>query len=698
MVTHRAVVAHNLALSALFELTARDRVLQFASFSFDVSVEEMLPTWLSGATLVLRSPAMSESVSEFLAAVEGAQVTVLNLPTAFWHELVRGMDERGARLPASVRLVVVGGERASARAYATWRRLAPGVRWLNGYGPTEATITCSVYDSARAHALAPHDEVPIGRPTGHARLYVLDERLRLVPRGVPAQLYAAGPCVARGYLGQEELTAQRFLDDPFAPGERMYATGDLVRWSPALQLEFLGRMDRQVKLRGFRVEPGEIEAVLERHPLVQAAVVAVRPDASGRPQLCAWVQCSAEPPVEPQALKQHVRASLPAFMTPSSVAVLRDFPMTPGDKVDVAALPVPTRSAAPVGAPSQPRHDTDVQLCALFAEALELAYVAPSDSFYDLGGHSLLAVRLLDRVNDVFGAKLTLGTLKEADTPADLADRLLGPAGAPSLESIYPIQPRGSLPPLFAVHVLGGNGSYFAPLARALGCEQPVIGVTSPPRPGALPRSVEEIAAGYARDILRYAPSGPLALAAVSLGGVVAVELARQLQAAGRDVVFVGLFDALGPGPLETLRGLARVGRHVQELRAQGPRYATSKLVERSRRARRQLRVLELRARRRLGRAVSDDLVALEFIERNVQVALAHELLPYEGRLTVLRATDNVFYTDAYRRSGLGWGGVGRAGVDVIDVPGEHLSMLEPPHVDALASALRAALARAVGG
>lgn len=700
MVPHRALVAHNLALAALLELTPRDRVLQFASFSFDVSIEEMLPTWLSGATLVLRSAAMSESISAFLEGVEAAEVTVLNLPTAFWHELVRHMDARDARLPASVRLVIVGGEKASRRALATWQRVAPGVRWLNGYGPTEATITATVYDPVASAPLPADQEVPIGRPTGHARAYVLDERRRLVPQGVPGQLFLAGACVARGYLGEDELTRTRFFDDPFwaqasAPRERMYATGDLARWSTGLQLEFLGRSDRQLKLRGFRVEPGEIEAVLERHPEVSEAVVALRPDASGQPQLWAWAKTRHLAAVSEQALRQHVRAHLPAFMSPARITPLTDFPMTPGGKIDVAALPSPSRADAAVERVTLPRHATDAQLCALFAEALELPSVQPGDSFYDLGGHSLLAVRLLDRVYEVLGERLSLGVLRSADTPAELADLLLQPTRGAHFEFIYPIQPAGTRPPLFAVHVLGSNGSYFTPLAAALGPDQPVIGLTSPPRPGATEVGVTQVAAAYAREIGRYAPHGPVSLAAVSLGGLVAVEVARCLRAEGRQVLLVALFDALGPGPTDELRGVKRLLRHARELRALGPRYLGAKVIDRARKSRERLRRLELRARRALGGALSDELHALEFIERNAHAALAHMPEPYEGSVTVFRATENVFYTDAYVRAGMGWADVARGGVEVIDVPGEHLSMLAPPHAETLAHELRAALRRA---
>lgn len=700
MVPHRALVAHNLALAALLELTPGDRVLQFASFSFDVSIEEMLPTWLSGATLVLRSAAMSESMSAFLKGVEAAEITVLNLPTAFWHELVRHMDARDVRLPASVRLVIVGGEKASRRAFATWQRVAPGVRWLNGYGPTEATITATVYEPLASEPLRAEQELPIGRPTGHARAYVLDERRRLVPHGVPGELFLAGACVARGYLGQDELTRTRFLHDPFwaaasAPEERMYATGDLVRWSAGLQLEFLGRSDRQLKLRGFRVEPGEIEAALERHPEVCEAVVALRPDASGQPQLWAWAKVRDTSVVSEQALREHVRARLPAFMSPARVTLLTDFPMTPGGKIDVAALPSPSRADAAEARVTLPRHATDAQLCALFAEALELPSVQPGDSFYDLGGHSLLAVRLLDRLYEVMGERLSLGVLRTADTPAELADLLLRTTRGAHFEFIYPIQPAGTLPPLFAVHVLGSNGSYFTPLAAALGPDQPVVGLTSAPRPGAVEVGVTEIAAAYAHEIMRYAPHGPVSLAAVSLGGVVAMEVARCLRAEGRQVLLVALFDALGPGPTDELRGAKRLLRHARELRAGGPRYLRAKVLDRARKSRERLRRLELRVRRGFRWALSDELRALDFIERNAHAALAHVPEPYEGSVTVFRATENVFYTDAYVRAGMGWADVARGGVEVIDVPGEHLTMLALPHVQTLAHELRAALRRA---
>lgn len=283
LLPHAGLVNYNISAAGAYAVGPNDRVLQFCSISFDIAVEELFVTWSSGATLVLRSE-MPLAVPQFLEWVEQQRITLLDLPTAYWHEWVHHFPELKRPVPPDVRLVVVGGEKASSAAYAAWRDcVGDGVRWINSYGPTEASVSITAYEPKFAAGDSIPDNIPIGRPWGNCRIYLLDRHLNPVPVGVPGELHAGGVCVAQGYLNRPELTAQKFIPDPFSsdPAARLYKTGDLARYLPSGEIEYLGRGDDQVKIRGFRVELGEIESALAKHPEVAELAVIVRQDAAG---------------------------------------------------------------------------------------------------------------------------------------------------------------------------------------------------------------------------------------------------------------------------------------------------------------------------------------------------------------------------------------------------------------------------------
>ena len=343
-VTCRGLLHYTLAAAELFGLGAEDRVLQFASLSFDTAAEEIFPALLRGAPLVLRTEDMLDSLPGFLQACERWHVTVLDLPTAYWHELASALAAGTLALPPSLRLVIIGGERALPERVRDWWREAPKhVRLLNTYGPTEATVVAT---SSELSALAEpkvEGEVPIGTPIPNVRVYLLDPRSRLVPPGIPGELHIGGAGLARGYLDQPGPTAQQFIPDPFSPepGARLYRTGDRARWRPDDQLEFLGRVDEQVKVRGFRIEPGEIEAVLRDHPAVRDAVVVATEDDLGQQRLAAYLVAAVTPAPVLGDLRGYLQTRLPDYMIPSTLSLLDALPLTPNGKVDRRALPPP---------------------------------------------------------------------------------------------------------------------------------------------------------------------------------------------------------------------------------------------------------------------------------------------------------------------------------------------------------------------
>lgn len=681
----RALSAHASAIAQAFGLTPADRVLQFASLSFDVSIEEVIPTLLSGATLVMRDAQMATSVRHFLEQVAAEAVTVLNLPTAFWHVLVDEMARDGLALPPSVRLVIVGGEQISPRALATWQRIAPAPRWLNGYGPTETTITCTLHEPG---PLAPGEDIPIGRPTSHARAYVLAPDGSLAPTGAVGELWIGGPAVSSGYIGHEAQMAEAFQPDRFLGEGMIYRTGDMARWLPDGSLAFHGRRDRQVKLRGFRIDLRHVERVLEREASVGRALAHVLGAGTPTARLVAWITAAdGQSLPDPVSLRAAVAEYLPPHMVPAIVPVT-DFARTPGGKIDLAALPAPDLAQART-ASATPDDATSRRIADLMAETLGLAHVGAEDNFHDLGGHSLLAVRLIGQIEAQLGHRLGVADLHRRPTPRALA-RLLSAAQA-GPRFIIPIQPGGSRPPLFGVHVLGRNEEHFRPLSEALGPDQPVFGLTVGLLAQDTPIGVQDTARAYAQEIQRHFPHGPISLGAVSLASYVAYDLAQQLIDAGREVRVIAMFDSAGPGGRSRLSGKARLGVHLRQLRRQGPTHLVRILANRWADMAYRSKKLRLRLQKRNGAyapmTVEHFMVAAELAVE------AYEARPIPRPLTIFRAEENVFDSPESARNGLGWASVAEAGFEVIDVPGDHLSILQPPNVTALAHHLSRLLA-----
>jgi amino acid adenylation domain-containing protein len=428
VVPHRSIAAYVRTAREYYAIGPADRVLQLGSISFDTSAEEIYPALAAGATVVLRPADRVASMRHFLRELDRLGITLLALQTAFWHEIVAGLIE-GLDLPASLRLVAFGGEAALADRVEAWRRrIGPGVRLVNTYGPTEATIVSTYRELAEPEE---DPEVPIGRPVPGARVYVVDRRFEPAPPGVAGELMIGGAGLARGYLGRPDLTAERFVPDPFSgePGARLYRTGDLARFRAGGDLLFAGRADRQLKLRGYRIEPGEIEAALRLHPALRDAVADLRGKGEGA-RLVAWVVAreGVEAPGAAE-LRAFLHDRLPEAMVPSLFVPVPALPLTPSGKLDRRALPEPEGlrldSATPYAAPAS---DFERTVAGIFAELLRVDRVGRDDNFFDLGGHSLLVVRAHQRLCRALGREIPVVDLFRFPTVALLA-RHLGQAG-----------------------------------------------------------------------------------------------------------------------------------------------------------------------------------------------------------------------------------------------------------------------------
>jgi amino acid adenylation domain-containing protein len=428
-VTHQSLVNHQAAVRNAYGLSANDRVLQFASLSFDVAAEEIFPTLLSGATVVLRKQQVQALVSDLLKEIRDQNVTIINLPASAWQELV----VQAANLPDCLRLLIVGSEPVTRESFAAWRkRSGDRVSVLNAYGTTETTITATIYQPIESHSGL---TLPIGRPLPNTQAYILDRFLQPMAVGLPGELYIGGAGVARGYLNHPDSTAERFVPNPFSheSGSRLYRTGDLARYLPDGNIEFIGRADRQVKVRGYRVELGEIEAVLTEHPGVRHAVLETRLDVSGNDQLVAYIVTESDRAIVRNELREFLRERLPEFMIPGVfVTTIDELPLTPSGKVDRRALPAPqeTTETEPL---ELPRSNTERLLADVWKEVLQVEQVGLHENFFDLGGHSLLMVRVYDRLREEFGEKLTMLDLFKYPTISALTAFLTDQQSAPDV-------------------------------------------------------------------------------------------------------------------------------------------------------------------------------------------------------------------------------------------------------------------------
>ncbi|HEV2736864.1 MAG TPA: amino acid adenylation domain-containing protein [Longimicrobiaceae bacterium] len=422
-VSHRAVVNYAVDMAGRMKLRGDDRVLQFASLGFDVVVEELFPTWLAGAAVVLAGGDLF-SPPELTRAIGRHGVTGLELPTAYWHEWTYDLAHGGGRVPECVRWVIVGGERIAPERLAEWAGL--GVPLVHVFGLTETACTSTTLRlEAGEDGGARRHNLPVGTPHGNVRLYVLDPRGEPVPAGVRGELFIGGEGLARGYLGRPGPTAERFLPDPFGrgAGARLYRTGDRVRRLSDGSLEFLGRTDFQVKIRGFRIETGEVEAVLTDHPAVREAFVMAREDAPGDRRLAAYLVGEGAGGPDVETLRVWLRDRLPDYMVPADWVVLDALPLTANGKTDRAALPAPDASGGEREY-TAPRTATEEVLADLWQGLLGVGRVGVHDDFFALGGHSLLATRVVTRTRRMLHVEVPLRVLFETPTVAELAAAL----------------------------------------------------------------------------------------------------------------------------------------------------------------------------------------------------------------------------------------------------------------------------------
>jgi amino acid adenylation domain-containing protein/non-ribosomal peptide synthase protein (TIGR01720 family) len=429
-VEHRSLVGYALAAIDAFDLVPEDRILQFASLGFDVLVEELFPAWLAGATVVMVPQRVLSGGAAFERLIREERLTLFELPTSFWHEWVQTLAESGAALPDQLRLVIVGGERVLPDRLERWQRT--GIALTHVFGLTETTVTTTTFRVPAGAGPDVRQNLPVGRPWRNMRVHVLDERMRPVPVGVRGELYIGGVGVARGYLNRPELTRQRFVPDPFAaePGCRLYRTGDLVRLRHGGDLEFIGRIDTQVKIRGHRIEPAEVEAALAAHPRLRELVVVAREDTPGDRRLVAYVVPVTGHDPDAGELRRFLEPLLPAPLIPSIFVTLDALPVTPHGKLDRAALPAPDGNRPRLAEDFvAAKGEAESVLARIWAEVIGLDRVGVHDNFFEIGGDSILGIQIVNRAQAA-GLRLTAMDIFQYPTVAQLAARTTAGAAA----------------------------------------------------------------------------------------------------------------------------------------------------------------------------------------------------------------------------------------------------------------------------
>ncbi len=736
MAHHFGLVNYSLALAEALKLNATDRMLQFSTMSFDFIVSEVYPTLAVGGALVLRSDEMINSTQAFVDFIAAEEVSVIQFTTAFWHELISGIDRLGITLPPSLRLVLFGGEKASLALCRQWlERVGPYPRLFNAYGPTETTVITTLYDTG-AEGYDGTDDLPIGRAIRNAQTYVLDEQLQPVSPGESGELHIGGPGVTHGYLNLPERTAAAFIESPFEPDEHLYKTGDLVRMDDSGLIQFVGRVDFQVKIRGFRIELGEIESRLDQYAPLEHRIVIAREDTPGDKRLVAYVVMKSGQSLNRDELKVFLQAELPAFMMPSAIVELPELPKNANGKIDRNALPAPNQQDTQRTLVA-PRTPLEEKLTALWQSVLGLDAVGITDDFFDLGGNSLLVMRLFSELEALFAQRLPLVEIFAAPTVEKMAERLeqlaltnsvSADSGIDSrddsgncLSTLVPLRLGSVTPPLFLIHDVDGDTALYLHLARRLRGDRAVYAiapqkVVSDAHEYWAHSRVPEFAQHCLAQIRQVQPTGPYLIGGLCAGGVIAFETARQIEQQGEQVALM-LLDAPAPAAqkrqgllanqrMENLASVWTTQTSPIEMACKVWKKATNTLRYEVFETYRKTEVaLRTRAFQWLQDRNSSAILQSRTLPKVLQSLSARDLIlfAYEqylpadsmeqqlsGKVLLIRASEgngtkaDTPFVKELADPLFGWSRYSQTPITVCDVPGGHSTMLSDIHVQSL--------------
>jgi amino acid adenylation domain-containing protein len=716
-ISHRALSNYVQGVLDRLQLQPGASMAMVSTIAADLGHTVLFGALCSGRALHLIGVETVLDPERFAQYVAAHRVGILKIVPSHLSALLQ------ARRPADVlphHALILGGETLPWTLLETVSRHRPDCRIINHYGPTETTVGVLTNEPALEQDLG-GASVPIGQPLPNVQVYVLDRELNPVPIGVTGELYIGGAQVARGYRNRPELTAERFVANPFKRGELLYRSGDLVRWRANGKIEYLGRIDHQVKMHGFRIELGEIETVLRQHPSVQESIVIAREDIPGDKRLVAYVVARDHTPGDerltqhavsrngaagPSEFREFLKVKLPEYMLPAHFVFLEKLPLTPNGKTDRKALPRPDFEAlADESKFVAPRTPKEIVLARIWCEVLGLKQVSIHDNFFELGGHSLLALRIFSKIEKEFGDRPPLATLFQAPTIEKLATVLDDRNWKAALSPLVAIQPGGLRPPFFSVHGGYGEVIFYSELARCLGKDQPFYALRAEGPKLCLTRdtSIEAIASYYLQEIRKVQTHGPYFLGGYSIGGIIAFEMAQQLRAAGEEVALLVLFDSQNPDRpvlLSTVRKRIRLaldessGLPPSEKRLYIARRIAAMLKRKAENVQEVgYNLLELlhKTRKPDGENAYGGLLPVELPVRITLKRATSKYKPrgYPGRIVLFRA----IAPDGHERADdRGWTEVAEGGLEIHDIPGKHLTIFETPHVQVGAEKLAACI------
>lgn len=700
MIEQAGLINHIFAKLHDTDMDHSDTLAQIASQCFDSSVWQFLgPLLIGGKVRIFNDTEVRDPIA-LLNRIEDGEVTVVSTVPSMLRAMLETIaeSEHGRWPLTKLKCMLEMGEALPADLCRQWMQLYPQQRMINAYGLTECSDDLTHYVVQEI----PHEDqvrVPIGKPLANARFYVLDRELEPVPVGVIGDLYIGGIVVGRGYVNDPERTAQVFVPDPFTaePGSRLYKSGDLARYLPDGKLDYLGRLDFQVKVRGFRIEFGEIETALRQHPAVKESVVAALDDDTGQKQLVGYVVLGKEL-ADVEEIRASITNLLPAYMVPTVVVQLESLPLNSNGKVDRKALPKPDLFRRNVGVYVAPRNHWELQLAEIWQQLLGIERVGVTQNFFDLGGHSLLAVRLLAQIRKRIGYELPLPSLIEAGTIERLAALLMRESGGIKNSPLVPIQRAGSKTPFFCVHPGSGNVLCYLSLAQEMGGERPFFGfqdlntLRDHEEESDFEVPLDRMAATYVETLLSVQPDGPYLLGGWSFGGFVAFEMAQQLRRQGKEVAMLAIFDT-GPvfddlGRADDADLLAILCEESGlEVKAEDLRpFNTNEQLS------------YVSSQLKAAQLVPDDL-PISWINRSVnifkariRVMMNYRFRAYDGPITLFRATEPDPSSEPINDPTLGWANLCTEPVMIHEVPGTHASMARAPQVSVLAATLNHAI------
>jgi amino acid adenylation domain-containing protein len=709
-IEHHSVVNTLCDIEQRFKIGSQDSILAVSSLSFDLSVYDIFGILGSGGTVIIPQAENCPNPEHWLELIVQEGVTIWNSAPALMELLIDYIMANDRPLPPSLRLVLLSGDRISPNLVIGLQTLNPQLEIISLGGATEASIWSIYYPVTNLASGA--KTIPYGRPLNNQSFYILDRELQLMPIGATGELYIGGVGVARGYLHREQLTASKFMPNPFLKqtslnkrvgGDRLYKTGDLGRYLEDGNIEFLGRIDNQVKIRGVRVELGEIETTLLQYPGVKETLVAIAANNSQQKGIVAYCVCKSIS-ITSRQLRDFLKTKLPEYAVPTAFVFLDALPLTPNGKINrQALLELPLNQLETENDFLPPQDRLEWQLSQIWSRILNVKPIGRNDDFFELGGTSLLALRLFEQIQSTFGKNLPLAILFQAPTIAQLASLMLDRGWSASWSSLVSIQPHGNQSPLFLIHAIGGNVLGYRWLAEALGTERPIYGLQARGLDGQQTplTSIENMATSYLEEIKLIQPQGPYFLAGHSFGGFVAFEMAQQLMRQGETVAILALFDCFGPNGYDKSTFPQRLSIHINNLSELSLREKLAYFTDRLEYILRS-KIPCLRSKipwswqQRYSKLAdlmrSPEQRSIWQIQNlNFQANQQYTPTVYKGKLTLFRARVRQAY--GYFDPDGGWRGLALGGIDVHEIPGSHTSLLlKPENAQILAAKLKATL------